>query len=178
MVADRPNRVMVYGVTGSGKSTLARLIAERTGLAPFYIDDLTWRPGWVPVPADEQRAIVADICCGDRWVIDHGYGSWLDITMARTDLIVGLDYPRWLSLARLSRRCLVNVITKRPLCNGNIETWRHLVGKESILLWHFRSFARKRRRMRSWATEQKAPCTVLFTRPRQAAAWLETLSAG
>ncbi len=176
MVADLPQRIMVYGVTGCGKSTLAALIAERTGLPPIYIDDLTWRPGWIPVPADEQRTVVTEVCSGGRWVIDHGYGSWLDIPMARTDLIVGLDYPRCLSLARLIRRCLVNVITRRPLCNGNIETWHHLAGKESILLWHFRSFARKRRRMRGWAADQNAPRTMLFSRPRQAAAWLATLS--
>jgi adenylate kinase family enzyme len=45
----------VYGVTGSGKTTLAAQIAERTGLPWHSVDDLTWEPGWVEVPVQEQR---------------------------------------------------------------------------------------------------------------------------
>jgi adenylate kinase family enzyme len=36
------------------------------------------------------------------WVLDAAYGRWLDIAIARVELIVALDFPRWLSLARLA----------------------------------------------------------------------------
>ena len=47
------DRVLIYGVTGSGKTTLAQQVAVRTGLPFHSVDDLTWQPGWVEVPAEE-----------------------------------------------------------------------------------------------------------------------------
>jgi adenylate kinase family enzyme len=167
---------MVYGVTGSGKTTLAKEIAKRSGLPCVLIDDLTWQPGWVPVPPDEQRRIIGEVCARDRWVIDHGYGAWIDLPLARADLIVGLDYPRLLSLARLVRRCVSNVVTRRRLCNGNTESLRNLLTRDSIIGWHFTSFRRKRRRMRAWLVDPDAPAVVLFQRPRDAAAWVKSLA--
>jgi predicted kinase len=58
------DRVLIYGVTGSGKTTMARQVAERTGLRWHSVDDLTWEPGWVSVPTDEQRRRIAEICAG------------------------------------------------------------------------------------------------------------------
>jgi adenylate kinase family enzyme len=64
-------RILVYGVTGSGKTTLARQVGERTGLPWHPVDDLTWQPGWVAVPDQEQRRRIAAICAGERWVLDR-----------------------------------------------------------------------------------------------------------
>jgi adenylate kinase family enzyme len=93
-------------VTGSGKTTLAARLAERTGLPFHCVDDLTWEPGWAAVPAQEQRRRIAEICARDSWILDHGYSSWIDLPLARADLIVGLDFPRWRSLSRLIWRTL------------------------------------------------------------------------
>src|SRR5581483_8653448 len=92
------DRILVYGVTGSGKTTTAAHISERTGLPWHSVDDLTWEPGWVEVPVDEQRRRIAAICAGERWILDTAYGTWREIPLARADLIVALDYPRWISL--------------------------------------------------------------------------------
>ena len=170
-----PDRVLVYGVTGSGKTTAALAIGERTGLPVTLVDELTWLPGWVPVDGDEQRRIIAAVVAGDRWVLDSSYGAWLDFVLPRVDLVVGLDYLRWLSLARLVRRTLSRVTTKEPTCNGNVETWRKVCARDSIIMWHFQSFARKRSRMRAWAASPDAPEVLLFRRPRDLEAWLATL---
>ena len=82
---------MIYGVAGSGKTTLARQIGERTGLPWHAVDDLTWEPGWVAVPDQEQRQRIAAICAGERWVLDNAYGKWLDVPLERVRLVVGLD---------------------------------------------------------------------------------------
>ena len=63
-----PERVLVYGVTGSGKTTLAARLANQTGLPWHSVDDLTWEPGWVEVPSDEQRRRIDAICAGQRWI--------------------------------------------------------------------------------------------------------------
>jgi adenylate kinase family enzyme len=170
-----PDRVLVYGVTGSGKSTAALAIGERTGLPVTLVDELTWLPGWVPVDGEEQRRIIGEIAAGARWVLDTAYGAQLDLVLPRAELVVGLDYPRWLSLARLVRRTVSRVITKEPTCNGNVETWRKVVARDSIIAWHFQSFARKRARMRSWAGSPEGPDVLLFTHPRDLEKWLATL---
>jgi adenylate kinase family enzyme len=170
-------RILVYGVTGSGKTTLAPLIAERLGLPYHSIDDLTWEPGWVPVSEAEQRARVSAICAGDAWVIDSAYGIWADIPLARVGLIVGLDLPRALSLWRLLRRTTGNIIGRRQLCNGNQETWTNtFLRRDSILVWHFRSFARKRERMRRWQADPAMPEVVLLRSRAEVRNWLASLS--
>jgi adenylate kinase family enzyme len=169
------NRVLVYGVTGSGKTTLAAQISERTLLPWHSVDDLTWEPGWVQVPPEEQRRRIEAICSGDRWIIDTAYGQWMDVPLARVDLIVALDYPRWLSLARLLRRSARRVIRRELACNGNIETVGKLLGADSILRWHFRSFARKRARIQEWVTDGSGPTVVRLRSPQETRGWLTTL---
>ena len=165
----------MYGVTGSGKSVAATDIAARTGLPVTYVDELTWLPGWVAVAEDVQRQRFTDIAAGDSWVLDGAYGAWLDVVLPRAELVVALDYPRWLSLWRLLRRTLARLIDRRTICNGNTESWRGLVSRDSIIAWHFDSFARKRSRMRAWAAAPEGPEVLLFSRPRDLEGWLATL---
>ena len=173
-----PERILVYGVTGSGKSTAAARIAVVTGLPLTLVDELTWLPGWVPVDPEQQRRIIGGITRDERWVLDSSYGAWLDLVLPRAELVIGLDYPRWLSLARLLRRTVSGAITKEPRCNGNVETWRNMVRRDSIILWHFQSFGRKRRRMRAWVADPGLPPVVLVRRPRELDAVLASLGAG
>ena len=169
-------RILVYGVTGSGKTTLAARISATTGIPWHSVDDLTWEAGWVPVPVEEQRRRIAAICAGDRWILDTAYSQWLAIPLARADLIVALDYPRLVSLARLVWRTGTRIIDSKPVCNGNRETVRTALSADSLLVWHFHSFARKRRRIRNWATDLPVPEMVRMTRPRDTEAWLRSLN--
>ena len=169
-----PRRILVYGVTGSGKTTLARRISEKTGLPFIDVDELTWLPGWVEVSAEEQVAIISQIVAKDEWVMDTAYGKWSHIVLPRAELIVGLDYPRWLSLGRLLRRTFLRALLKTPACNGNYERWSNLWRRDSIVSWHFNSWARKRERIRGWK-EKGTPETILFRQPRDAEEWLDTL---
>ena len=178
MVEVLPDRVLLYGVTGSGKSTAALAIGARTGHPVTLVDELTWLPGWVPVEEARQRELIGEIVTGDRWLLDTAYGAWRDDVLPRTQLVIGLDYPRWLSLARLVRRTVTRAVTKEPMCNGNVESWRKVVARDSIIAWHFQSFARKRDRMRAWAASPDGPEVVLFRRPRELEEWLATLERG
>jgi adenylate kinase family enzyme len=167
----------VYGVTGSGKSTLAARISDATGIPWTHVDDLTWEPDWVAVPKSEQRRRFLQICAGETWILDTAYSSWLDVPLARTDLVVGLDYPRWLSLGRLLRRTCARIIDRRTICNGNVETVRGTLSRDSIIAWHFQTFRSRRRRIQGWAANPDGPRTVRLRSPKETDAWLETLQA-
>ncbi len=167
-----PQRILVYGVTGSGKSTAAMRISGLSGLPLTLVDELTWLPGWVPVAEARQREIFSEVAAGERWVLDTAYSAWLDVVLPQAELVVCLDYPRWLSLQRLVRRTLRRVWDKAPICNGNTETFRELVSRDSIIGWHFRSFSRKRARMRAWATDPAAPAVLVLRHPRELERWL------
>ncbi len=175
MTGLRARRILIYGVTGSGKTTLAEDVARRTGLPFHSVDDLTWEPGWTQVAEDLQRARISQICEGDDWVLDGAYSMWREVVLARVELIVALDYPRSLSLSRLVRRTTRRIRDRRPICNGNVETLKQAFSRDSILVWHFRSFANKRARMRRWAADGGPVQVVLLRSPRQTGAWLATL---
>ena len=161
------DRILVYGVTGSGKTSIAERISTATAIPLHSVDDLTWEPGWVPVAEDEQRRRIAAICAGERWVLDTAYGVWLDIPLARVEVIVALDFPRWLSLFRLIRRSVARAIDRQPVCNGNRESFRLLLSRDSIIVWHFRSFDRKRLRIRAWESDPTGPVVIRLTSPHE-----------
>lgn len=161
------SRIAVYGVTGSGKTRAAADIAAVTGLPWHAVDDLTWEPGWVEVPKPEQRRRIERICRADEWILDSMYSTWLDAVLDRAQVIVALDYPRALSYCRLVRRTATRVVTRERVCNGNVESPRTVLARDSVLWWHFRSFDRKRARMLAWEADPAVLPVQRFTRPAQ-----------
>lgn len=174
----RARRILVYGCTGSGKSTLALALGRLRGLQVTLIDELTWEPGWVSTPPQERDARVLPRYAAEEWVIDTAYGVHRHVAHARADVIVGLDYPRVLSLGRLLRRTARRIVRREPCCNGNIETLGRTLSRDSIIAWHFRSWARKRAVMRGWAAAPEGTPVLLLDRPRDADLLLAALAAG
>jgi adenylate kinase family enzyme len=170
-----PSRILVYAVYGAGKSTLAARLAERLDLPWHPVDDLLWEPGWVEVPVAEQRRRIEAICRRDRWILDGAYHGWRDVPLARADLVVGLDYPRWLSFSRLLRRTVRRLLTREEICNGNRESWGSVLSRDSVLVWHVAAFGRARRRMRAWQADPSGPAVLLFRSPTALERWLTDL---
>ena len=167
-------RILIYGVTGSGKTTMAARMSELTGIPWTEVDTLTWEPGWVEAQKEIQIERIQTICDRDEWILDSAYGKWLDIPLQRVELIIGLDYPRWLSLRRLVVRTLKRIRTGEEICNGNFETWKNHLNSNGLVVWHFKSFARKRERIRKWAREGKCKVVVL-RHPREFEAWVQRM---
>lgn len=171
-----PARVLFYGVTGSGKSSAAHAYAEASGLPEFSADDdIGWLPQWRQRSVEEQRKLAADIVARNEWVLDSAYSTWREIVLPRTELIVALDYPRWLSLWRLLCRTLRRSMTGQIVCNGNTESFWRLLTKESIIRWHFQSFKRKHLAIEQMEANPEVPAVVVFRRPRDLDNWLSKL---
>lgn len=169
-------RILVYGTTGSGKSRLATRISELTAIPYHDADAITWQPNWQQVSAEVQREEFSRICAQEKWVLDSAYDGWRDVVFDRADLVVALDYSRALSLTRLIRRTTRRLITRELACNGNVESLRQVFSSDSILLWHFRSFSRKRRRIREWSVSPTGPAMIRFSTPAAAQEWAESLA--
>ena len=170
-------RILVYGVTGSGKSTMARRLSELTGIPWTSVDDIAWRPGWVLMPEEEQRETFGRLMSSDRWILDAAYGAWRDLAIARADLVVALDYARWRSMSRLLRRTVVRTIDGQTICNGNRETLRTIVGRDSLAMWHVRSFRAFRTRMRAWEAAASGPPVIRLRRPAHARSFVAAETA-
>ena len=168
-------RLVVYGVTGSGKSTLAARLAALSGAPHVSVDDLLWRPGWVQLTDDEQAEALRPWAQRPAWVIDSLWSATRPVVLPRTDLLVALDYPRRVSLGRLVRRTWRRLRSGEEFCGGNTESWARSFSSDSIVAWHFRSFANKRATIAAWAADAGGPPVVRFASPREVDAWLRTL---
>ncbi|MFX0537823.1 adenylate kinase [Ornithinimicrobium sp. Y1847] len=165
-------RILFYGVTGSGKSTAATRAGKVLGLPVHLVDDeIGWLPGWQERDRAEQRELATALAAQPAWVLDSAYGHWSDVVLPRAQVMVALDYPRWLSLARLIRRTAHRWVDRTPICNGNIENARQIFSKDSILIWHFRSYRKKTDRIRAAQSQPHGIPVLRLTHPRQ----LETL---
>ncbi len=168
-----PSRVLFYGVTGSGKSSAAHAYAKASGLPEYSADDdIGWFPQWQQRTVEEQRRLAADIASRDEWVLDSAYAIWRDTVVPRAELIVALDYPRWVSLSRLLRRSLYRAVSGQLVCNGNTESFRRLLARDSILWWHSQSFTRKHRVIQAMKADPALPPVIVFKRPRDLSRWL------
>ncbi|NLP83783.1 toxin [Microbacterium sp. CFH 90308] len=177
-----PRRIRVVGISGSGKTTLAVEIARRTGLPHLELDAVFWGPGWEFRALDEAHRVIDEFVATnpDGWVIDGNWSSRLDGRLdpgspGGADLVVWLDHPRSIVMARLVRRTLRRGILREELWHGNRErpsTWFARDPHKNILRWAWVQHAIVRERMQ--ALSQEWP-VVRIARPRDAAAWLAGL---
>jgi hypothetical protein len=106
------------------------------------------------------------------WVIDGNYDSKLGgLVVDEADTIVWLDLPLFVKFPRTMRRTVHRIRNDVELWNGNRETWRDQLGRNSIFPWLFRSHVRHRRQWPIWLDEKRL---VRLRSQKEAARWLET----
>ncbi|MEM6459195.1 MAG: adenylate kinase [Planctomycetota bacterium] len=131
-------RINVVGTSGAGKTTLAARLGER-----------------LAVPHAELAAFIAR----DAWVLCGNYTRIRPILMERANLIVWLDYPRWLVTWRVLCRSVERAWTKRELWAGNRESFRlTFFSRDSIIWWSIKRFSKNRRKYRAMF-EELAGCS-------------------
>jgi hypothetical protein len=70
----------------------------------------------------------------------------------------------------------MRAIDHRLICNGNTESFRQALSRQSIIVWHFRSFGPRRSRLRAWAADPAGPHIVRLTKPAATRRWLASMS--
>lgn len=96
-------RIAIVGPVASGKTTLARSISSTLGLPLIDLDDLYWRR--LPVPNEAEWAEIHEAAIvRDAWVIAGDYRAVARSRFVRAEVVVWLDLPRWVCIARAVRR--------------------------------------------------------------------------
>jgi len=101
-------RICVIGPCGAGKSTFSRMLAARTGLPLYHLDQLYWQENWQKPDPQAWLDTVDTLIARPRWIIDGNYHSTLATRLARADSVVFLDYPRRVYLWRALKRIVLN----------------------------------------------------------------------
>jgi adenylate kinase family enzyme len=171
------HRIVIVGSTGSGKTTLAKELSQLVGSPHVELDALNWGPNWTAAPAEVFRARVAEAVSADRWIVEGNYQVVRDLVWPRADCIVWLNYSLPLVFSRLVRRTARRVLTAEPCCNGNRESLRMALSKESILLWALQTYHRRRREFPLLLAERAAAGTTIIVHrtPAETTAWLKTV---
>ncbi|MBD1913494.1 MULTISPECIES: adenylate kinase [unclassified Leptolyngbya] len=172
-----PWRISIVGTSGSGKSTLASALASRLQLPHIELDQLHWLPNWTPRELEDFRARVDTAIAGEQWVIDGNYSKVRDRIWPRANLIVWLDYPRWVVMGRLLKRTARRVLTRQELWNGNRENLHTaLLDRDAVLFWAWRTHSKHRRTYpEQLARPEYAHLSIVRLRsPRETERWLKS----
>ncbi len=171
-------RIVVVGSTGSGKSTLAQQLAERMNAPHIELDALHWEPNWTPAAPEVFRQRVSDAISAESWTCSGNYSSVRDRIWQRADTVIWLNYSFPVVASRLLRRTLRRVVSQEELWNGNRESWRMMLSRESILLWFLHTYWRLRREYPALLSrpEMQHLQVLRFGSPRQTEVWLRKLA--
>lgn len=96
-------KIAIVGCPGSGKSVLAHKLHTILGIPLYHLDQYFWKPGWQEIDRDEFVKIHNQLCDKPEWIIDGTAIRLLEYRAQQADIIIFLDFPRYLCLYRFKR---------------------------------------------------------------------------
>lgn len=97
-------RIAIIGNAGSGKSTLAQELHKITHLPVYHLDQYFWGPNWAHPNIDEYKKVHDALCDKEQWIIDGMNLKLLDYRAQRAEVIIFLDFPRYVCFWRIFKR--------------------------------------------------------------------------
>lgn len=139
------NKIIIVGISGSGKTSLAKSLMHKHNIMCYDRDDYYWQPLWQRNSVQIFNEAISDITKTRSWIISGNFSHLQDNAWIECDTIIWLDYNIFLCIYRALCRSLKRIILKESCCNGNYETLRQLLfSRNSIILWIFKSFKKRR----------------------------------
>jgi adenylate kinase family enzyme len=139
-------RVVVLGSSGSGKTTLARELARRMDVPHIELDAIYWQPNWTGLAKPIFRQRVAEAVAQEAWALCGSYAPVRDLTLARADTVIWLDYPMRVVFMRVLWRTIRRSFSGEELWSGNRESLRiTFCSRQSLLLWVINTWRIRRR---------------------------------
>lgn len=119
-------RIIIVGPSGAGKSTLARNLGEKLDLPVFHLDQLFFKPEWVPKePGDFLKEIDEILDKNEQWIIEGNYGKTLPIRLEKSTSVLYLDFPRYVYVWRVAKRIITDYgkvrVDAAPGCSERID---------------------------------------------------------
>jgi adenylate kinase family enzyme len=149
----------------------------KTGIPSVDLDELGWEPGWKQASDPEFVRRLEDALSMPQWVLSGNYSRVQEKYLLAADTVIWLDYSLPLILWRVGVRTCRRVVFRESCCNGNFESWRRTFSSESILLWVFRTYKRRRQSAQQLFESDQFPHLqkMRFSHPHQAQQWLDSL---
>jgi adenylate kinase family enzyme len=103
---NKAKRIAIIGNAGSGKSTLAQKLSIITHLPVYHLDQYFWGPNWTHPDLAEYVLVHDALCDKEEWIIDGMNLRFLLHRIERADVIIFLDFPRYVCFWRIFKRML------------------------------------------------------------------------
>jgi hypothetical protein len=99
--------------------------------------------------------------------------------MTHADTMIWLDYSFAVVFGRILKRTFRRVVFREVCCNGNYESWRTTFSRDSIILWVFRTYLKRKRKYGELfsSPEREGVRMIRFRSPHEAQAWLDQVKA-
>jgi len=107
-------KISIIGSGGAGKSTLAKEIGNILNVPVYHLDAIFWKPGWIKTERNDWSSLQRSLCTQSQWIMDGNYSSTIDIRLASSNMVVFLDFNRYLCIYRAVKRFLMHYGKSRP----------------------------------------------------------------
>ncbi|MGO4854158.1 adenylate kinase [Phaeovulum sp. W22_SRMD_FR3] len=160
MPRDIHRKIYLTGAAGAGVTTLGAEIARHYGLTHIDCDTYYWQPTDPPYthkrPVAERCALISARQAQGGWVLSGAFDGWGDPLIGDVDLVVYLQTPTPLRIARIRAR-------EAERYGARIEPGGDMHGiHRAFIAWaaeydNPRFAGRNRRRHEEWLAVQQAP---------------------
>ncbi|MDH5387857.1 MAG: hypothetical protein OEY06_05365 [Gammaproteobacteria bacterium] len=130
-------RIHITGNAGSGKTTLAKELGDFLKLDVYGLDKIVWMQNWKKTPSDKRKQLEQGLVDKSQWVIE-GVSS---IVRQSSDVIIFLDYPRYICLIRCIKRNWKYLFTSRPELPNNCPEIK-IIPQLLKMIWQFPKVAK------------------------------------
>jgi len=125
-------RIHITGNAGSGKTSLACELGEILGFNVYGLDKIVWGENWTVTPPEERRLLESELAMKPEWIIE----GVSPIIRQAADIIIFLDFPRYICFKRCALRTLRVLFSSRPELPANCPEFK-IIPRLTKIIWKF-----------------------------------------